>query len=103
MLRLALVHVVDFDGDVVCVGVDSHKTTSACRYCLNKLHINPAHAVFLMYFMLGYCVFSWIYFFFNGYFFYFFLDFRRKFAFLAYLVIPVVLVVLHMLLAQAAV
>lgn len=71
------------------------------RYALNNLRVVPAHCVFMMYFSLAYCLFSWAYFYCNGYFFYFFLDFRNEKSYLAYGIIPLVLTALHLILSFA--
>lgn len=54
---------------------------------LNRLVILRWHAPFAIYFGICYVVFSWLYFFLCGRFFYFFLDWRWPFAPIAYLVL----------------
>eukprot|EP00750_Incisomonas_marina_P000867 INCI10670.1.p1 GENE.INCI10670.1~~INCI10670.1.p1 ORF type:complete len:346 (-),score=32.32 INCI10670.1:100-1137(-) len=70
------------------------------EYALNTLSFQPSHCVFVMYFSAVYCVFSWLFFYFNGYFFYFFLDFRNQYGFLAYAGIPAVLSCVHFVLCM---
>ena len=71
------------------------------EYMLNTLRIVPAHFVFTLYYGLAYCVFSWVFFYFHGFFFYFFMDFRRKRGWIAYGVIPLILMGFHLLLSMA--
>lgn len=52
--------------------------------CLNRLCFASAHLVFVMYYSAAYVVFSWAFFLYNGYFFYFFIDWRQPLALAGY-------------------
>lgn len=66
----------------------------AWEFMLNELSFSYYHFIFMLFYGISYVIFSWIWYVYRGVFYYFFLDYKRKYALIWYIVLLIFITIL---------